>query len=74
MFQPQVFVFLAADDDPSSLPPPPPPDFLGKRHGIYWFSLTKQVGQAKDDVLTSQLIDHLMGESDDIPKVGCSGT
>uniref|UniRef100_A0A8D0TCS6 WD repeat-containing protein 19 n=1 Tax=Sus scrofa TaxID=9823 RepID=A0A8D0TCS6_PIG len=26
------------------------------------------VGQAKDDVLTSQLIDHLMGESDGMPK------
>jgi WD repeat-containing protein 19 len=32
-------------------------------------SLTKQVGQAKDELLTSQLIDHLMGESDGMPKV-----
>ena len=29
----------------------------------------KQVGQAKDDLLTNQLIDHLMGESDGMPKV-----
>lgn len=28
-----------------------------------------QVGQAKDELLTNQLIDHLMGESDGMPKV-----
>lgn len=34
-----------------------------------FLSLPKQVGQAKDELLTSQLIDHLMGESDGMPKV-----
>lgn len=29
----------------------------------------QQVGQAKDEVLTNQLIDYLMGESDGLPKV-----
>jgi WD repeat-containing protein 19 len=31
--------------------------------------LTFQVGLAKDDALTHQLIDYLMGEVDGIPKV-----
>lgn len=36
---------------------------------LLFLSFPKQVGQAKDELLTSQLIDHLMGESDGMPKV-----
>ena len=32
------------------------------------YTFTLQVGQAKDEQLTHQLIDYLMGESDGMPK------
>ena len=40
-----------------------------KMLNLLFLSFPKQVGQAKDELLTSQLIDHLMGESDGMPKV-----
>lgn len=40
-----------------------------KMMNLLLFTHPKQVGQAKDELLTSQLIDHLMGESDGMPKV-----
>lgn len=36
---------------------------------LLFLFVPEQVGQAKDEVLTSQLIDHLMGETDGMPKV-----
>lgn len=56
----------SADDFLSFLSIP----FLGfKMLNLLFLSFPKQVGQAKDELLTSQLIDHLMGESDGMPKV-----
>ncbi len=36
---------------------------------FFVFVCVLQVGQAKDSSLTNQLIDYLMGESDNMPKV-----
>lgn len=60
-----VFLNLIFLADCLSSPLPP----SGLRFESTLLSPPKQVGQAKDELLTSQLIDHLMGESDGMPKV-----
>ena len=67
---PQFLNFVSSVDylsSPPRRPRPPLPKF--KMLDLLFRSLPKQVGQAKDELLTSQLIDHLMGESDGMPKV-----